>query len=89
MQSKKPTSKYIMQIKQSKTLIVPLKIIGEDLDKLLLMKSDAAARYFCKQLKEINTRLIFSIISDLWSCEQDSAAKRTAMVSIYHKVCTI
>jgi hypothetical protein len=69
-----------MQIKQSKTLIVPLRIQGKELENLLLMKAEPAARFLCKQLREINTRLICSIITELWNCEQESAAKRTAIV---------
>jgi hypothetical protein len=43
----------------------------------------------CKLLKENNTKLIASLVFDLWECTQEQAAKRNAILDVYNKVCGI
>jgi hypothetical protein len=50
-------------------LIVPEKILGEELETVKAMNVALAARFFCKRLKEINTKLIISLIDALWLSE--------------------
>ena len=58
-----------MQLKQSQRLIVPGKVLEEELEKLKQMKLDHAVKFLCKQLKEINSKLIRSVIELLWQSE--------------------
>lgn len=71
MQTKTKThsSRFFIQLKQSKKLIVPEKILGEELETVKAMNVALAARFLCKRLKEINTKLIISLIDALWQSE--------------------
>jgi hypothetical protein len=76
-------------LKQSKKLEKPEKIENEEEEKVQLMNVEHFVKFLCKRLKEINTKLICSLVADLWDSTQEQAAKRKAIIGVYNKVCVI
>lgn len=68
---KKHHPKFYLQLKQSKKLVKPVKIEGEEEEKVAEMKVEIFVKFICKRLQEINTKLICSLVCDLWDCTQE------------------
>ena len=81
--------KYYLQLKQSKKLVKPMQIKADEKEQVLAMKVEQIVKLLCDRLKEINRKLIVSIVCDLWDSTQEQVAKREAIVNVYNKVCGI